>query len=43
MHADIEEGKEKRLKVGEVVSTLSVTLATHLGSAEVARQPHREQ
>ena len=39
MHIDIEEGREKRLKVDEEVSTLNVILATHLGSVEVAGQP----
>ena len=42
MHVDTEEGREKRLKVDEVASTLSVTLATHLESEKVAGQPRRE-
>ena len=43
MHADTEEGKEKRLKVDEEVSTLSVILVTHLGSMDVVGQPRRDQ
>ena len=43
MHIDIEEGREKRLKVDEEVSTLNVILATHLGSVEVAGQPRQDQ
>ena len=39
MHVDTEEGREKHLKVDEVASTLSVTLATHLELAKVAGQP----
>ena len=42
MHVDTEEGREKRLKVDEVASTLSVTLATHLELAKVVGQPCRE-
>ena len=42
MHVDTEEGREKRLKVDEVASTLSVTLAMHLELAKVAGQPCRE-
>ena len=35
--------REKKLKVEEETKRLSVLFATHLGSAEVAKQPHREQ
>lgn len=43
MFTDTEEGKEKHLKVDGEVNSLSVILALHSGSAEVARQPYREQ
>lgn len=43
MHADIKEGREKRLNVDEEVSTLSVILATQLGLAEVAGQSRQDQ
>ena len=34
---------EKKQKVDDETKRLSVLFATHLGSAEVARQPHRVQ
>ena len=42
LHVDIEEGGEKRLKIDEVSSHLSVSMALNSTSAEVAEQPRRE-
>ena len=43
MPIEIEEGKEKRMKLDEEAKTVNVILATQLGSVEVARQPRRVQ
>ena len=43
MDVDTEEAGEKRLKMDEVSSNLSASMALNLTSAEVAKQPRREQ
>ena len=40
---EVNIDKEKKLKVEEETKRLSALFATHLGQAEVAKQPHQVQ